>query len=804
MKHPRCSFVRPSCLHRFGRLALAAALSFVGLCSARAQIYSDVFFAEAFRTPATLSARWSGATIATEADGIDYALKLTGTGGSTLLNATLPVDAIKGRNVVLKARVKGGTTAKTLSTDGIKVVLTYVAGGVPYANEIPLDTTIANWTETCIPVVVPANATSATLSLGMVGVAGTVYFDDVSVEGDPAVLTENFDDSAIGTRWTGTGYTTESHAGSGNALTITRPTIGTTMIWRAIPAAAVSGRRVVITGQVKATDVSTKPAAHNGIKVMLVYQTADGAYTYPQVSLETGTFGWNNFHRVILLPADVVNVRLHLGLESVSGTVSFDNIRIDANPVLHGDDFNDSATLVGRWTSGTKSVVAHGTGHALEITNTDPNVNNMTRTTLAPEVLRGKRVVLRAQINTTGISAKPASYNGIKVMLAYRRADNSYSYPQITLGTGPYNWADTSRIIDLPADVNGVWLDIGLEKVTGTVQFDNISITLMDTHSPYWENPTPYFKGHTESALRGVMVPTGLKATDVPVLASWGVNLVRWQLGGASSANSLARSDYDTVLETQLGLLDALLPTFAAADIKVVVDLHSLSTGQFVNAAAQTKLVQTWKLIANRYLGNTTIWGYDIANEPVEAGENWFPTLLNWNELADRVCQEIRNIDPTRTLIVEPARMGSVLGFPALRPVRTHNVVYSFHFYTPMAFTHQGAVTEYPDTTTYPSGIWNSTWLAAQMNPAFAFQDRYKVHLYVGEFSAVRWAVGAYDWLADVTDIFEANGWDWSYHAFREFHGWSVEVGEDKNITTPAPTPTARQLLLVSLFAEND
>lgn len=791
-----------------GRTGLWSAL--LGFFSAgvfsplHAQVQSDAFFTESFRTPSGLSARWSGSPIVTEANGSDYALRVTSTGGTSLLTATLPVDVIKGRNVVLKAKVKGNVSTPPLPGNGIKVMLVYVSGGTTYSPQIPLGASIANWTDVCIPVEVPAGATSASIKLGLEAVTGTVWFDDVSVEADPAVMTELFDDGSIGTRWTGGAFTTEAHGGSGNALKIIRTTAGNTSVTRTLPAAAVSGRRVLITGQVKATSVSAKPNSWNGIKVMLTYQMSDGTYTYPQVALDVGTYDWTPFYRVLTLPADVISARVTLGLEAVSGTVCFDNVRIEVNPDLHADTFNDGAAAVGaRWTTGTKTVVAHGAGSALQVVNATASASNMTRTTLSVDALRGRSVTLRAQINTSGVSEKPASYNGIKVMLTYKRADNSYSYPQIALGTGPYAWADVSRVVNIPADVIGAWLDIGLEKVTGTVQFDNVGVTLLDSSSPYWANPTPWHKGHTAPVLRGVMVSTGLKTSDVPTLDSWGVNLVRWQLGGANSY-TLTTSGYDTILESELGKLDALLPSLEAAGIRVVVDLHSLSRGLFESSTAQNKLIQVWQTIATRYLGNTAIWAYDIANEPSGDDEGWFPSRLNWNELAERVVHGIREIDTTRTIIIEPAQAGSVLGFPALRPVRASNVVYSFHFYSPMTFTHQGTSDAYPATVSYPTTTWNAAWISAQLAPAIAFQDRYQVALYVGEFSAVRWAPGAYDWLADVTDLFEAHGWDWSYHAFREYQGWSVEIGETKEVTTPAPTPTLRQQLLMSLFGEND
>jgi hypothetical protein len=73
----------------------------------------------------------------------------------------------------------------------------------------------------------------------------------------------------------------------------------------------------------------------------------------------------------------------------------------------------------------------------------------------------------------------------------------------------------------------------------------------------------------------------------------------------------------------------------------------------------------------------------------------------------------------------------------------------------------------------------------------------------VGEFSAIRWAPGADRYLSDLIGIIEAHGWDWTYHAFREWDGWSVEYSPDKNDHNPAPAPTARQQVLMKWMRQD-
>jgi hypothetical protein len=109
----------------------------------------------------------------------------------------------------------------------------------------------------------------------------------------------------------------------------------------------------------------------------------------------------------------------------------------------------------------------------------------------------------------------------------------------------------------------------------------------------------------------------------------------------------------------------------------------------------------------------------------------------------------------------------------------------------------------------YPGVIegkhWDKAELEAALAPVIEFQRAFGVPIYIGEFSAIRWAPddSAYRYLKDLIDIFEAHGWDWSYHAFREWSGWSVEHGPDRSDTTPAASPTDRQRLLQHWFGQN-
>ena len=150
--------------------------------------------------------------------------------------------------------------------------------------------------------------------------------------------------------------------------------------------------------------------------------------------------------------------------------------------------------------------------------------------------------------------------------------------------------------------------------------------------------------------------------------------------------------------------------------------------------------------------------------------------------------------------------VGGAEGFAHLEPLPDSRVIYSVHFYEPGIFTHQGvldveglplAEARKKAGVTYPGKIndepWDKTRLAACLAPVDAFQARYHVPIYVGEFSVIRWAPegsGA-RWLKDAIDLFEARHWSWTYHAFREWNGWSLEHDGEYWMNGMSPPPMA-------------
>lgn len=445
--------------------------------------------------------------------------------------------------------------------------------------------------------------------------------------------------------------------------------------------------------------------------------------------------------------------------------------------------------------------------------------NNTLRLALPVELMRGARLRCEARVKAEGVTPAPHHWNGIKFMLHVVHPAGS-TWPQPSLPQGTFDWQKAQFTVRVPKDATSASLVLGLESVHGTAAFDDIKITVVNPPRPAITTrpTTPPFRGHELPRLRGAMLGR-VKADDLREFGEqWGANHVRWQLiwGGfpQSPADKGDLAAYDTWLGGELNRLDELLPVCEKAGLKVLIDIHTPPGGRnkasecrmFHEPRFQDNFLAWWDKISRRYVGNKTVWGYDLVNEPVEG--TVADGCMDWQQLATAAARVVRKNDPEHAIVVEPAPWGGPESIENLEPLPVPGVVYSVHMYQPHKFTHQG-VYENAVGLNYPGEVegksWNKDRLRKALQPVADFQRDFGVHIYIGEFSAIRWAPddSAYRYLKDCIEIFEEQGWDWAYHAFREWDGWSVEHGSVKSDRSRSQTPTNRERLLQQWFAKN-
>ena len=444
--------------------------------------------------------------------------------------------------------------------------------------------------------------------------------------------------------------------------------------------------------------------------------------------------------------------------------------------------------------------------------------NNLAKRTVDVTRWKGRLLFFSVEACAWKVTRPHNNWNGIKFMIHY----NSPEYGRVWMHPvnlhGSFGWKQLYFACTLPDDIREATLCLGLEDSSGAVEFRNIRL-----ESPV-NRPFPGRAEYSDAVrnmppLRGMMSPQQLTAGDLSDLRLWGANLLRWQFcrnwGVPFTDRDLA--EYGTWIQGKLAEFDRVLADAERNGLKVILDLHSPPGGRrdgadfkdmemFYNRKYADWFVNFWREVARRYKNHPAIWGYDLINEPVQSR----PSKHGYWELQMEAAEAIRKIDPERPIIVEANNWAAPESFRYLKPFPLKNIIYQLHCYLPLAYTHQlvhkGTV-ENPVFLTYPGRIdgvmWNREKLRRMLEPVRQFQQRYGARIYVGEFSAIRWAPGAARYLADAISIFEEYGWDWSYHAFREWDGWSLEYTDRYDEKKKAATPTDRMKVIREYFRRN-
>ena len=453
----------------------------------------------------------------------------------------------------------------------------------------------------------------------------------------------------------------------------------------------------------------------------------------------------------------------------------------------------------------------HGT-RSLLIANQDASLSIYRAVTIPTAKVAGMLVTIRALVKAEALSAPPKGSNRVKVLLSYKTSlgsDNKSA--EITDST--FDWQPVELSEFVPKDAVEAKLTLGLEQVKGKAWFDEIEIRVSKPEAGVRRNQVLY-KGHNLTRLRGVMYGPDCNENDLRTLAQvWGANQIRWQVARRRQQKVADFTEdtemYDHWLNAELNETDKAVAVCEKYGLQLLLDLHSIP-GQtrdegwrhlLTEKRCQDKFIEIWERIAKRYKGRIAVYGYDLLNEPGLPPKG---TTTTWRDLASRAIRAIRRIDPEKAIIYEPE---NILSFYTLRPLDFDRIIYSLHVYDPSAYTKQGT-DQQPLGVTYPGVIaresWNKEHLRDVIKPAREFQRKHNVQIYVGEFSAIRWAPNNRAYLSDLIDLFEEYRWDWSYHAYRESDVWSVEHGSDPNDHARASTPTDRQILLQYWFAKNE
>jgi len=267
---------------------------------------------------------------------------------------------------------------------------------------------------------------------------------------------------------------------------------------------------------------------------------------------------------------------------------------------------------------------------------------------------------------------------------------------------------------------------------------------------------------------------------------------------------------------------DRVLDDMLACGLAVIVDWHAREDTKErlrEDDAFVARATRLWRAMARHLAARDPARVFfETLNEPAGG-----MSLERWVAIQSGFVDAIRTEAPAHTIIVSPHLWSSITELKQLPPLPDDNLVYNFHFYEPMVFTHQSATwpgmglepiaqLKYPaDKESLAENLarvgdgrgrqflldYNAdrAWLAARLQQAADWAAEHGVPLTCNEFGVYIPVTPAADrlaWLRDVREILESLdiGWCmWDYAG-----GFGVTAKSHDENARPLDTEVLRAL----------
>jgi aryl-phospho-beta-D-glucosidase BglC (GH1 family) len=280
-------------------------------------------------------------------------------------------------------------------------------------------------------------------------------------------------------------------------------------------------------------------------------------------------------------------------------------------------------------------------------------------------------------------------------------------------------------------------------------------------------------------------------AEDIALIKAMGFDHVRLSV---NPQPMLRHNEADRIPADYLGYLDAAVQLILDQGLAVIIDLHpdsDLKEKLATDNGAVEQFGDFWRALAQHYskLDPGMVF-FEILNEP--EGHDGY----RWYGIQARVAVAIREGAPQHSIIAAGARWSDDDDLLFIEPLRDPNIIYTFHFYSPHVFTHQGATwgenywhfvkgLPYPSNpdnvvaaaslvpdpakrlqvARYGMDRWNAARMDAEFDQVAAWGKRWGVPLLCGEFGVYRKAARPEDravWISDVRKSLEKHGIGWT------------------------------------------
>ena len=222
--------------------------------------------------------------------------------------------------------------------------------------------------------------------------------------------------------------------------------------------------------------------------------------------------------------------------------------------------------------------------------------------------------------------------------------------------------------------------------------------------------------------------------------------------------------------------LDTLVDAGLKAGLQVILDEHNFEDCAKDLAGCRPKLQSFWRQVSLHFRDAPTGVVFEILNEPNGQMHDV------WNDVLAENLAIIRASNPTRRVVIGPRMWNSIGELDNLKlPAADRNIVVTFHYYTPMEFTHQGASWT-PEFSKLSGITWGTAFdrdrLKKDFDKVATWAERNKRPILLGEFGALERGGTAQrvQWTDAVARAAEQRGFGWSYWQFdSDFILWDMK-----------------------------
>ena len=263
-----------------------------------------------------------------------------------------------------------------------------------------------------------------------------------------------------------------------------------------------------------------------------------------------------------------------------------------------------------------------------------------------------------------------------------------------------------------------------------------------------------------------------VREEDFGRIAAWGLDHVRIPV----DYNVLEQND-GTPKKEGYERLRRALRWAEDAGLRVIIDLHKTAgfsfdegtseKGFFESEALQERFYRLWEEIARHFGGQPDRVAFELLNE-VTSEE----VIDTWNRIIRACIRRIRAIAPDTLILVGSYHNNAAHAVPALETPYDSRVIYNFHCYDPILFTHQGATwTRMIDPAKrlpFDEAGVTEAYFEERFAAAIEKAEREHTELYCGENGVIDRAQpeDALRWYETINRVFERHGIAraaWSY-----------------------------------------